>query len=548
MKFLYKFAAFAILIILLYSLNIANVNAGGTVTNCTDDSQFSSMLGGGGTVTFNCGNATVVLSSTKTIAANTTIDGGGKITLSGDSTYRHFIVSNGVTLTLQNITLSGGKVVGDGGSVYNNGTLNVTNTTFFNNETDTAHSGGAIVSYGTLNVTNSTFNSNKGGSGGAIYPRWGGAITTIHHSSFVQNETINDPNGLGGALLIWDGASVTIEDSTFNANKAFNGGAIFNTANSTLNIKRSSLMSHQILGSVGTGGAIYNSGSTTISDSTFSNNNAFHGGALMNYGPTLDITNSTFYANRVGGYGNMLYNYNGNSTLTNVTIVSDGGGTSYGQIVHYGSNNSQRVRLKNTIFDVSDSVPNPQASCYNDPGSVSTIISDGFNLFTDGGCGNLQLTDKVNTPSLLGTLANNGGTTQTFLPQANSQALNNGTPSGAPTTDQRGITRPQSGAFDIGAVERCPKPGKPTLVSPANGARVGKSPKLDWSDAACFARYDLQVRQDSKKGTIVTNLSALTASQYKVKGLTHGKTYFWRATAKNEGGSKKSAWGMFTVK
>src|SRR4051812_20949675 len=84
--------------------------ADSTVENCSDDNAFNSALVGGGLVNFNCGDlsqtATIPLSSTKTISADTTIDGGGKITLSGSHAMRLFVVNNGVTLTLKNIILT----------------------------------------------------------------------------------------------------------------------------------------------------------------------------------------------------------------------------------------------------------------------------------------------------------------------------------------------------------------------------------------------------------------------------------------------------------
>src|SRR4051812_24682321 len=80
-------------------------SAGGTVGNgtpsdCTDAS-FNAALVGGGTVTFNCGpDPLTIVIAAKTIAANTTIDGGGKLTLSGNDANRLFVVNGGVTLTL----------------------------------------------------------------------------------------------------------------------------------------------------------------------------------------------------------------------------------------------------------------------------------------------------------------------------------------------------------------------------------------------------------------------------------------------------------------
>src|SRR5207302_822938 len=55
-------------------------------------------------------------------------------------------------------------------------------------------------------------------------------------------------------------------------------------------------------------------------------------------------------------------------------------------------------------------------------------------------------------PAQVGPLADNGGPTQTHLPQADSPAVDNGTASGAPARDQRGYVRAGT-APDIGAAE-----------------------------------------------------------------------------------------------
>ena len=80
----------------------------GTVTNCSDDTDFSARLSGGGAVDFNCGEATIIVGSTKVIASDTTIDGGGQITLSGGDARQIFSVAANATLTLRNITLIDG--------------------------------------------------------------------------------------------------------------------------------------------------------------------------------------------------------------------------------------------------------------------------------------------------------------------------------------------------------------------------------------------------------------------------------------------------------
>src|SRR6266536_3020462 len=88
--------------------------SGGVVADCSSDAQFSSLLTTGGTISFNCGSGphTIPISSEKSINLNTTIDGGGTITLDGQNAHRLFDV--GATLTLRNIVLTRAHFNGDG--------------------------------------------------------------------------------------------------------------------------------------------------------------------------------------------------------------------------------------------------------------------------------------------------------------------------------------------------------------------------------------------------------------------------------------------------
>ena len=71
-------------------------------------------------------------------------------------------------------------------------------------------------------------------------------------------------------------------------------------------------------------------------------------------------------------------------------------------------------------------------------------------------------------PANLGSLQDNGGSTLTCAPLTGSYAIGYGSSIGAPATDQRGVPRPQGGAFDIGAVEvvtNSPFMAGPAMVS-----------------------------------------------------------------------------------
>jgi hypothetical protein len=82
----------------------------------------------------------------------------------------------------------------------------------------------------------------------------------------------------------------------------------------------------------------------------------------------------------------------------------------------------------------------------------------GYNLDGDDSCGFTRATDITNTDPLLGPLANNGGPTQTMALLPGSPAIDKGgtAANGCLATDQRGVTRPQGPACDIGAFEAVP--------------------------------------------------------------------------------------------
>jgi hypothetical protein len=87
------------------------------------------------------------------------------------------------------------------------------------------------------------------------------------------------------------------------------------------------------------------------------------------------------------------------------------------------------------------------------------------NLSSDNTCGFGPGRDNVDP--LLGPLADNGGPTRTHLPGPGSPAIDGGTTSGCPATDQRGAARPGGVSCDVGAVEAdATVPTTTTTISP----------------------------------------------------------------------------------
>src|SRR5262245_7440876 len=112
----------------------------GTSASCTEAALDACLPGGGsfdGTVTFNCGGAaTITVTSTKTISADTTIDGGSVITISGGNTVGVFSVDPCLTFTVENLTIANGVDGFGGGAIHSKpgpGALTVMNSTFSGN-------------------------------------------------------------------------------------------------------------------------------------------------------------------------------------------------------------------------------------------------------------------------------------------------------------------------------------------------------------------------------------------------------------------------------
>jgi hypothetical protein len=278
---------------------------------CNEAALDNCLPGGGGfdgSVTFNCGGATVIsLTTTKTITTSTSIDGGtlGLIALDGQNSVRIFAVNNGVTLTLQNLTVTKGRDqtagspdTAEGGGVLNAGTLVVSGCTFSNNAAvdstpgapDNTASGGAIFNAdgATMTVTNSTFSANATNAQAGV--------------------NINSSSN-GGAIFNGPNVVATITGSTFSANFAANGGG-----------GGSSIV-------IGQGGAIHSQSATlTVTNSTFVNNTATgipsqsRGGALSGISSTTTLTNCTFSNPAQNNNGSNLYTEGGSLTTTN-TIV-----------------------------------------------------------------------------------------------------------------------------------------------------------------------------------------------------------------------------------
>ncbi len=233
-----------------------------------------------------------------TINQNMTIQGlsqNGTI-INGTGNNWIFNIQPGITVTLENLTLTNGYTTDVGGAICNFGNLTVNNCNFTQNR---AIRGGAIYNPGNLTVNNCTFSNNQASiDGGAI---WNYVYTASSTCIINQSTFTNNTANYGGAIMNYDimgPFTCIINQSTFTGNHAYyNGGAIRNYNFS--------------------GGSL----TYTITQSTFTDNHAnINGGAIHNYNEgsmTCSINFSRFYNNTATSSGNALYNNGGSVNAEN---------------------------------------------------------------------------------------------------------------------------------------------------------------------------------------------------------------------------------------
>jgi hypothetical protein len=170
---------------------------------------------------------------------------------------------------------------------------------------------------GTYNLTIASNASGQGSSGGLYVT----APNLIIEGAGL-GQTIINASGLGGrAFDVASGANLTLEGVTVTGGSAGqnqDAGAILNSG--TVTIDNSSISGNSAL----VGGAIENDGTLTIDDSTISDNTSNEaGGAIANdVGATLTISDSTVSGNAAGGFGGGISN-GGTLTIDDSTIAGN---------------------------------------------------------------------------------------------------------------------------------------------------------------------------------------------------------------------------------
>jgi filamentous hemagglutinin family protein len=222
--------------------------------------------------------------------------------------------TSGITVTLNDLTLTDGNAVntggiganraGDGGGllVYTensrHATVNINDSTISNNTAPNTNGGGGIyiaaeTGFGTVNIDNSTISGNTAtlNFGGGIYSDsyQGAAALTIANTTIVNNTAY----GNGGGIFVDGrnntGASLTISNSTIAGNSSSNGGGIYNLGVGAIMIGDTILSGNTVSGAesdLTTGGG----GSTTDNGYNLYGQNGNNGGFNASNAVTIQST------------------------------------------------------------------------------------------------------------------------------------------------------------------------------------------------------------------------------------------------------------------
>jgi len=272
---------------------------------------------------------------------------------------------------------------------------------------------------------------------------------TLNLSYLTIEDGLADDPPLAGGGAVDNNGTLTVDDCAFSGNNANATTALTTALDNT------------------EGGAILNAGTLAVGNSTFTANSASLGGAIYT-GGTASVINSTFASNSAHQQGGGIYieagkvNVVSSTFADNLVLLPSGGGGIY--------NDSGKAKVKESIW--------ASPSGGNCGGDLADINDQDYNLYDDhtpsciiSSAHSAYVTDADLD---LGTLANNGGPTQTvalgtgsdavdFIPAGSCKYIDVNpcvsplatglSSAGALVCDQRGVVRPQDTKCDAGAYE-----------------------------------------------------------------------------------------------
>ncbi len=355
----------------------------------------------------------------------------------------------------------------------------------------------AVTIAGPSNVTLQDLiiqNSSGAASIGLLITNPGGGLSNVS----LQNVIVQNNGSIG--VEIMGHTRVTLD----NIRVRNNGSDGIDHGGGQLTIQNSRVADNRGMGVVnsylGEGGDIDLNGSTVSGNAGAGVDNQAGGGNIRISASTISGTRPASAG--APAYG--IYSASGIVSLTNATVsgnpigvqtIADltvsystiAGNAGSGISAGTGGTTAPNISLGNSIIE-----NNGRQDCAFDLETPrTTVMLAGF-VLSDGSCGPRGFGGYTRTggsDATLGSLADNGGPTQTMALLPGSPAIDAAT-GGCPDADQRGISRPQAAACDAGAYELQISPSSliiPPISTPTAPAHT-PTPTLSPTPALSFGQ------------------------------------------------------------
>ena len=421
----------------LFSEPVTNFSASDVTVNGTANLASANITISGGPAAYAIsvngvtGNGTVIA----TIAANAATDVADNGNSASTST------DNSVTINI--ITLSSCTVNSDGSGDY------TTIQDAVNNPSCTTITVAAGTYPEHVTIGRNVTISGAGASSTTVDGTQSGTVFTIQSGAVtLQQLTIAHGlvNGRGGGIN--NNGSLTVSNCIITGNTAAPtstptgtilgaGGGIDNSSSGTLTVNNCFIAGNQAPS--GLGGGIFTQGRVTLNNSTIANNSAGFGGGIDNQG-RVTVNNSTIAGN-AASTGGGIYHQGITLVVNNSTIVGNSG------VVGGVASSANGPTVASSII-----AANGGRNCFS---NFNAFVDGGGNLSSDATCAFTAATSRNNIDPKLDPngLRDNRGPTPTIALLPGSPAIGAAVACPPPTTDQRGIIRPQGGSCDSGAYE-----------------------------------------------------------------------------------------------
>jgi hypothetical protein len=403
----------------------------------------------------------VVIDRTLTLVGQ----GAGETVITGSANDRVLDLDSvpEATVTIRALTITGGNAPvdpngegGDGGGIRAGTSISLI--------LDSVLLAGNHAGDGAAGQSSPSEDGGDGGNGGGLYTD--GPQTTIQDSWFLNNTA-----GRGG-----DGGNGSAgEDGEVGGNGGHGGGAASLPPAGPLNFIDSTLSGNSAGiggdggqgsglpsgssapgGRGGSGGGVFGNtlGSLVLVNSTVEGNTAGNGGA----GGTGLIPAGGGEGGDGGGA------FAGDTVVDSSTIARNSTGAGGAGIVEGDPGRSGGVEsLTAGLIAARTIIASNSADLFPNCSGVQTNGGDNLVFPADPQC---MPGASINADPLLGPLASNGGPTPTLALGSGSPAIDRYS-AFCPAADQRGVSRPQGAACDIGAFERVPDVIPPTTTPAA---------------------------------------------------------------------------------